>query len=184
MKEYIIIAGPNGVGKSTIKRITRDFKGMEYINLDEIVFSVKASDDMHRFIKATQVAVERIDRCFRNNVSFVQESTLAGRSIRMNIQRAKDAGYKIIIHFIGVDSVNICKERIRHRVAAGGHGIPDADVERRYKRSFATINDLISDANEIYMYDNTKSFCKVAKYVAGKRIWQCDKLPKWFRKIS
>ena len=126
--------------------------------------------------------MDKTETCFRKNISFIQESTLAGKGIIPNIQRARDAGYKIVIHFIGVESVSICKERILHRVAAGGHGIPDEDAERRYKKSFAAMREIIEQVDEVYMYDNSKMFRKIAKYVAGKCIWKCEKPPKWYEK--
>ena len=39
----------------------------------------------------------------------------------------------MFFHYVGIESVEIAKQRIAYRVAHGGHGIPDADVERRYK---------------------------------------------------
>ena len=184
MKEYIILAGPNGVGKSTIKNISGDFCGLTYINLDVIVHSLSASDEMHRYTQAAKIAADQIDACFRRNVSFVQESTLAGKSILTNVRRAKDAGYRVVIHFIGVDSADICKQRIRRRVAAGGHGIPDSDVERRYGRSFEAARILIPQVDEVYLYDNGIHFRKVSKYVAGQCIWRCKDLPDWYRKLE
>lgn len=40
---------------------------------------------------------------------------------------------RMFFHYVGIESVEIAKQRIAYRVAHGGHGIPDADVERRYK---------------------------------------------------
>lgn len=37
MRKYIIIAGVNGVGKSTLYQSLREMHGMERINTDEIV---------------------------------------------------------------------------------------------------------------------------------------------------
>ena len=37
MKKYIIIAGVNGVGKSTLYQMYDEFEGMPRVNVDEIV---------------------------------------------------------------------------------------------------------------------------------------------------
>lgn len=62
-------------------------------------------------------------------VTFNQETTLCGHVILKNIQRAKQDGYLIEMHYVGVDSPETAKQRIAKRVELGGHGIPEQDVE-------------------------------------------------------
>ena len=57
---------------------------------------------------------------------------MCGKAILKNIKKAKELGYFVELHYVGVDNVDIEKERVRHRVQQGGHGIPEADIERRY----------------------------------------------------
>lgn len=184
MSEYIIIAGPNGSGKSTLYNISGEYADIEYMNMDSLVRSITTGDELHDYIHATGIIMQKIDDCFKKNKSFVQESTLTGKTIQSNIQRAKDADYKITIHFIGLDSETIAKKRIKHRAATGGHDIPAKDIERRYKLSFEKIKELIPIADEIFFYDNSDRFIKVAKYVNGKCIWENRELPRWYLKLN
>ena len=39
------------------------------------------------------------------------------------------------MHYVGIESAEIAKQRIAERVKMGGHGIPDRDVEKRYEES-------------------------------------------------
>lgn len=68
--------------------------------------------------------------CFDNGLSFNQETTLCGNSIIHNIKKAKELEYTIQMHYVGVQSAEIAKERVHQRVLAGGHGIPDSDIEQ------------------------------------------------------
>ena len=97
-------------------------------------------DNSSDVIRAGKIAVSKINHYFEIGESFNQESTLCGRSIIKNIKRARMCGYRIELHYVGVDSVDIAKKRIAQRGANGGHGIPDKDVERRH----VGLTDLLS----------------------------------------
>ena len=136
MKRYIIIAGVNGAGKSTLFTLIEPLSRIEKINLDDLVRKIGDWRDQRNVIKAGKTVVRQINNYFENGISFSQETTLCGRSILRNIKRAKMFGYKIELHYVGLDSAELAKQRIRHRVMHGGHGISDKDVERRYIESF------------------------------------------------
>ena len=44
------------------------------------------------------------------------------------------------MNYIGVESIDIAKERVAIRVSKGGHGIPDDAIERRY---YDSLNNLL-----------------------------------------
>ena len=123
MPKFYLFAGPNGCGKSTLFHTNRDIFDIPRINVDEIVRD-NGGD-------------------WRNLESFNQETTLCGSSALRNIQQAHNLGYEVELYFVCVENVELAKARIRKRVAAGGHGIPDADVERRYTESLQKLKDAI-----------------------------------------
>ena len=69
---------------------------------------------------------------------------LYAESILRNIQRAKDYGYYIELYYVGLESADLAKKRVAQRVIAGGHGIPDADIERRYKESLEHLRAVVN----------------------------------------
>lgn len=81
---------------------------------------------------AGKIAVKRLSQYFDEGITFNQETTLCGKSILNNIEKAKIREYFIELHYIGVESVDIAKERVLERVKQGGHGIAEKDIERRY----------------------------------------------------
>ena len=83
------------------------------------------------------------------------------------------------MNYIGVESVEIAKERVALRVSKGGHGIPDETIERRYFDSLANLNRVISMCNKVNIYDNSEMFKLVMAFDNGKMIWQDKKLPNW-----
>lgn len=180
MKRYVIIAGVNGAGKSTLYQILDSLHEIERINTDEIVRSFgdwRRTEDVFR---AGKIAVNKIREYFDKGVSFNQETTLCGNTIISNIIKAKELGYRIEVHYVGVDSVEIAKQRIAYRVLHGGHGIPDEDVERRYIESFKRLKDIINICDSLIMYDNTSEFKRFAVYKEGKLIRLSDNEPMWY----
>ena len=167
MKKYILIAGVNGAGKSTLYQSIDSLKSMERVNTDEIVRTFGDWRNSMDVMKAGKIAVRKIDDFFRHGITFNQETTLCGNSILKNIDRAKSLGYVIEIHYVGVESVEIAKQRIAYRVEHGGHGIPEVDVERRYEESFARLNMLKDKCDLVVLYDNTESFIRFAIYKNG-----------------
>ena len=49
-------------------------------------------------------------------------------------------GYRIIIYFLNLPSVEIAIERVKLRVAQGGHNIAESVIRRRFDRSWMNFN--------------------------------------------
>ena len=54
-----------------------------------------------------------------------QETTLTGKNIIKAIKEIKEKGYTIHLYYVGVDSPEIAKQRVKNRVKRGGHDIPE-----------------------------------------------------------
>lgn len=184
MKKYVLIAGVNGAGKSTLFHVLDELKDMPRVNTDEIVKQFGDWNNVSDVFKAGKQAVKRINEYFENGITFNQETTLCGNNILKNIKKAKLLGYCIELHYVGVESVNIAKERVAHRVLMGGHGIPEEDIERRYIETFENLNKIIDDCDMISFYDNTNEFERFAIVEKGKPMILVDNIPKWFEKVK
>lgn len=186
MKKYIIIAGVNGAGKSTLYYLNSSWTDLEKINLDEIVREIGSWKCPEDVFTAGRIIVNRINECLENGVSFCQETTLCGKTILKNIQKAKELGYYIEVHYVGLDSAELAKKRVQHRVSVGGHGIDEKDIERRYIESLRQLQKIIYECDLVVFYDNTHSFNRfaIAKYGELKRINTMNALPRWYTKAG
>ena len=185
MKKYIIVAGVNGAGKTTLYDAEQIRKSDYRINADEILEEAggdwrNASDVMN----AGKTAVERLRKYLEDGVSLIQETTLCGHSVLNNIAKAKDHGYLIEMHYIGLSSAELAKERVAKRVAEGGHGVSDADIERRYVQSYANLKKVLPICNLAALYDNTEGFRRFAIYKDGVLVRKSHKTPDWFTRIQ
>lgn len=55
------------------------------------------------------------------------------------LERCREAGYQIHIVYLWLPSAELAVARVRQRVLAGGHDVPDADVRRRWARSLLNL---------------------------------------------
>jgi predicted ABC-type ATPase len=184
MKKYVLLAGVNGAGKSTLFSLISSIGNIEKVNLDDTVRKLGDWRDVKAVTQAGKIVIKQINDCFSKGVSFSQETTLCGKNIIKNIQRAKKLGYYVEIHYVGLNSADIAKLRVKSRVAKGGHGIPDADIERRYNESMANIKTVFSLCDMVVFYDNTKEFSRFAVFKNRKCVDILKELPEWYRNMN
>lgn len=183
MKKYILFAGVNGAGKTTLYQANEDYLGIPRINMDEIVREFGSWRVPADASKAGMLAVRKIKEYFETGVSFNQETTLCGHMIFRNIDKAKQLGYVIDLNYVGLDSVELAKERVAIRVKNGGHGIPDEDIERRYYESIKNLELLVPICDHVKIYDNSRSFVTVASFTEGQCIDRAEYIPEWCKAI-
>lgn len=181
MHRYILIAGVNGAGKSTLFHLLRDIQDIPRINTDEIVREIGDWKNPSDVMKAGRIAVKRLEQLLEDKISFNQETTLCGQTILRNICRAKECGYHIELHYVGLASAELAKERIASRVKNGGHGIPEHDVDRRYGASLENLKIVLPQCDLVAFYDNTEAFRRFAIYKHGKLAVISKDVPEWFR---
>ena len=185
MKRYTLFAGVNGAGKTSIYKsvfFNEDYVGKR-INTDEMVARIGSWQDNNLQIKAGREAVKMINYYIKNDISFHQETTLSGKSIIINIKKAKEKGFFVVMNYIGLENSEIAKERVKFRVSKGGHGIPDDVIEKRYTQSLLNLSDVIKICDEVNIYDNTDEFIQLINIKSGKLTWKDKIMPEWAKII-
>ena len=185
MQTYTIFAGVNGAGKTSIYKSIyyNENKDEKRINTDEMVASIGSWQDNNIQIKCAREAIKLIRNYIKCGISFNQETTLSGKSIIRNIKLAKERGFYIVMNYIGVETPEIAKVRVKIRVEKGGHGIPDDTIERRYYDSLKNLNEVIKICDEINIYDNTEMFREIMDFKNGDLIWKDKNIPTWANNI-
>lgn len=149
-KSVIIIAGPNGSGKTTFaSEYLRDSEDTVYIGADAIAERLVSRPEEMVSVKvqAGRLFIQEIQELIQAGTDFIVEVTLAGKGFVRTISQLKNAGYTVTIVFIFLKSPETSVARVRNRVQAGGHHVPTEDVVRRFYRSkrnfWYTYKDLV-----------------------------------------
>lgn len=130
----------------------------EYVNADEIARGISPFQPEKVAIEAGRVMLRRMDELLDQNESFAFETTLATRSFKNFILKARHNGYRITLIYFWLDSVQLAQFRVQNRVAEGGHHIPNDVVERRYRSGLYNLFHLYADLCDlVLLYDNSKS---------------------------
>lgn len=157
--ELIIIAGPNGSGKTSV---TKKFlhhewaEGTTYINPDEVANEMFGDwNSIESILKAANYCAEWRERCINEKQSFVFETVMSSEDKIDFINRAKKAGFFIRLFFISTDSPTINASRIADRVMKGGHDVPITKIVSRYFKSIKNCMKASMIVDRLYIYDNS-----------------------------
>lgn len=157
--ELIIIAGPNGSGKTSItqKFLHHEWAdGTTYINPDQIAKDLFGDwNDKEAVLKAANYSSDLREKCLAEKKSFVFETVFSAQDKIDFVIRAKQAGFFIRIFFISTSNPTINASRIATRVMEGGHDVPITKIISRYNKSIQNCKTVSSIVDRLYVYDNS-----------------------------
>lgn len=98
--------------------------------------------------------LERIVELVEQKKNFSFETTLAARSYRKPIVAWREMGYRVVLFFLWLPSVELAINRVAMRVREGGHDIPVETISRRYSRGLENLFEIyLPLVSESYIYD-------------------------------
>ena len=157
--KLLIIAGPNGSGKTSVtgKILKHEWvEDCEYINPDLIARDLFGDWNSNKSVmQAAQYATQWRERCINERQSLIFETVLSAPDKVAFVQRAKESGFFIRLFFIGTDSPEINASRVARRVLEGGHDVPISKIISRYDKSIANCAFLAPLVDRLYVYDNS-----------------------------
>jgi predicted ABC-type ATPase len=184
--KLIIIAGPNGTGKTSVtgKILEHEWiEGCLYINPDNIAKDTFGDwNSPEGTLKAAQLAARMREECLAKNESFCFETVMSAPDKLDFIRRAKEAGYFIRLFFVGTSSPMINASRIALRVMEGGHDVPLPKIISRYTKSIANCAVAMRLVDRAYIYDNSIDYKDprlLFRVVDGKLEKKYAKISSW-----
>ena len=146
MPQLVIIAGPNGAGKTTFASdyFTGPRAHFVFVNADEIAGEAvrRGAPQQQADIRAARTMLERVDSLVTARADFAFETTLATLSYAPKLRAWRRIGYVASLVYLRLPSVEASVERVRRRVMAGGHGIPEEIIRRRFGTSAVYFENL------------------------------------------
>ena len=188
----IVIAGPNGSGKTTITTKILHHQWMEdavYINPDQMAKDKFGDWNSAEAVMQSVKYCEALrEECLAERKSLIFETVLSADDKLDYIRRAKDAGFFIRIFFVSTNHPTINAARTAHRVMEGGHDVPISKIISRYFKSILNCRRISRLADRTYIYDNSidgQEAQLLFRFVDGKLFKQyVREVPEWVTKIA
>jgi predicted ABC-type ATPase len=153
-----VLAGVNGAGKSSVAGATFS-SGEDFFNPDEVARAIRDETGCpleEANARAWQVGKERLQTAIRKRKDYAFESTLGANTIPRLLREAAQSGFEVTVWFVGLSSAEQHITRVRARVAAGGHDIPEAKIRERWNGSRRNIIMLLPYLTELRVFDNSQ----------------------------
>ncbi|MCT7660777.1 zeta toxin family protein [Mycobacterium deserti] len=154
-----VLAGVNGAGKSSIGGATIRTSGADYFNPDEAARELIAAnpglDQVSANAMAWQQGKRLLERAIDERKDFAFETTLGGATMPRRLAEAASLGFEVRIWFVGLATADMHIDRVRSRVRAGGHDIPESSIRRRWRHSRLNLVQLLPHLTELRLYDNS-----------------------------
>jgi len=133
-----IIAGPNGAGKTTFAKtfLPEEASCLNYVNADLIAEGLSPFKPESVAIESGKLLLKKLDNLVEKKESFAFETTLSGLNYIRRIENWKSQGYEVILFFLKLPNEEMAIQRVRLRVAEGGHNIPENVIKRRYQKGW------------------------------------------------
>jgi predicted ABC-type ATPase len=156
MKRLDLVVGPNGAGKSTFVELTLGplLPKSVFVNADEIAKRRWPADTAIHAYEAAQIAADTRARLIEMGRSFIAETVFSHPSKLELINTAQAADYTVALHVLLIPE-ELAVQRVRHRVQAGGHDVPEGKIRERYQRLWALIATAITQSDSATVYDNS-----------------------------
>lgn len=124
-------------------------------------------------------------RLVDSRTSFTFETVMSSPAKVEFLRRAKELGYRTYLYFIATENPEINVARVRHRVASGGHPVPEQKIIERYFRCLDLLDSAIQSTDRAYLFDSSESDRRnwIAEITSGSDLEiKADSVPAWFRK--
>jgi predicted ABC-type ATPase len=152
-----VLAGVNGAGKSSVGGYLLARAGMSWFDPDSFARDLVAASDCPQNtanVLAWTEGMRRLDAAIKGKYNHAFETTLGGNTVTKKVLAASQT-HDVMIWFCGLASPEHHIARVRARVEAGGHDIPEAKIRERYPLAQMNLIALMPHLAHLQIYDNS-----------------------------
>ncbi|OBG34740.1 MULTISPECIES: zeta toxin family protein [Mycolicibacter] len=181
MRRLDLVVGPNGAGKSTFVALTLAplLPGVPFVNADEIAKNRWPDEAAAHAYDAARLAAQTRMKLIEAGRSFIAETVFSHES-KIELIRTADAhDYTVVLHAVLIPEA-LAIHRVRYRVAAGGHTVPEGKIRERYHRLWPLVAEAIGMVDVATVYENSRAAGPkiVAQFAGGAPIGELS-WPAW-----
>ncbi|WP_058085826.1 MULTISPECIES: toxin [Aquabacterium] len=197
-----VLAGHNGSGKSTLwyERLA-DRLQIPLVNADRLTMSILPEPENGRLVAWAQQLRDQNELWMKLSQEAVRAFVLSIQAAKApfafetvfshwkrlpdgsydskykTIKELQEAGYFVVLLFVGLANAEISVLRVGTRVAKGGHGVPEEKLMERFSRTQKAIAHAAPLANMTLMFDNSRkheqAFTLARAQLEGQVLFDC-----------
>lgn len=176
-----LAVGPNGAGKSTFVELilAPRVPGATFVNADVIAAQRWPEDTQRHSYEAARIAESTRARLIALGEPFIAETVFSHASKLDLLDAASTAGFTVVVHVLLIPEA-LAVLRVEHRVASGGHAVPEDKIRQRYQRLWPLVATAIERADTAQVWDNSRydGPTEVALFSQGIVVGACS-WPTW-----
>jgi predicted ABC-type ATPase len=152
-----VLAGVDGAGRSSIGGAALAARGAAHFDPDVAAREILAANPGLRDANglAWEMGRRGLERALRDGRNFAFETTLGARTLTDMLLAGAQGGARVHAWFAGLATSELHLARVRARVLAGGHDIPEAKIRARYDSSRANLLRLLPHLATLRVHDNS-----------------------------
>jgi predicted ABC-type ATPase len=181
MNRLDLVVGPNGAGKSTFVEFTLAplLPKSAFVNADEIARQRWPADPAAHAYEAAQIAADTRSRLIELRRAFIAETVFSHPSKLELIDSAHAASYTVILHVLLIPE-ELAVQRVKHRVKAGGHDVPEDKIRQRYQRLWPLVGTAITRCDSATVFDNSaRKGPRIVAQMSGGQLVGAPMWPAW-----
>ena len=122
------------------------------------------------------------NKLLEGQLSFTFETVMSSDDKIAFMLKARESGYRTYLYFVATEDPDININRVKNRVAAGGHPVPTEKIVQRYGRCLILLPAAIAASNRAYIFDNSGAdLVLLAEVTDGTDLeFKVDEVPDWF----
>ncbi len=175
-----MVAGPNGAGKTTFVAhvLAAITPSSVFVNADDIAKERWPADPAAHAYQAAAAAADTRAHLLGLRRPFIAETVFSHRSKVDLIRDAQAAGYLVVMHVLLVPE-DLAVKRVRYRVEAGGHDVPEDKIRQRYRRLWGLVAEGIIESDSALIYNNAGEGPRIVATVVAGQIIGSPTWPAW-----
>ncbi len=181
MNRLDLVVGPNGAGKSTFVEFTLAplLPKSAFVDADEIARQRWPADPAAHAYQAAQIAADTRNRLIELRRAFIAETVFSHPSKLELIDSAHAASYTVILHVLLIPE-ELAVQRVKHRVKAGGHDVPEDKIRQRCQRIWPLVVTAITRCDSATVFDNSaRKGPRIVAQMSGGQLVGAPTWPAW-----